>query len=329
MLGRMEHTNKFNESIDKLLQTLPSYVAEWAGNLEASGKTGSTRLAFVRIINRFLKSIRKDPKSVELDDLTFLRAQKYYISIKESNGNSTSDSYQQQVWCCLNNFFTFMKKRKYVLENPMESIEKPKNHDLDRINEERILLNEDDFNEILWAIKSSGTKIDAKFINRDLAMILLFMSTGMRKTALSEINIDDIDFDEGTLKVVDKGNKFQLYPLNRTIRKVLFDWINDRSEMELDKTDALFVSYLGTRISGTAIDKIVAKYSKKALGKKISPHKLRAGYVSIYYNKTKDIEATRRAVGHSNISTTQRYIVTDNKERREASDYILNSLNIT
>ena len=64
---------------------------------------------------------------------------------------------------------------------------------------------------------------------------------------------------------------------------------------------------------------MIQKYTEQALGKPLSPHKLRAGFCSILYSKTHDIEFVRRAVGHSNIATTTRYIVTDGSERRKAS----------
>ena len=85
-------------------------------------------------------------------------------------------------------------------------------------------------------------------------------------------------------------------------------------------TKALFVDKDGDRVTRSTIDNIVNKYTKAALGKPLSPHKLRAGFCSIMYNKTHDIEFVRRAVGHSNISTTQRYIVTSKEEKRKASE---------
>lgn len=316
MAGRSENSIKFNKNIEDILQNFPDFAIEWARNMEAGGKTGQTRVVFVRIIRRYLRSVDRDMKSIEPDQLNVRKTQEYLISIKKT---SSSDSYQQQVWCCLNNFFKYLVMSGYKEGNPMEIIDKTKNHDLDRINHNRLLLTENDFNKILGEIKKEK---DYKFQNRDMAVILIFMYTGIRKTALSEIDIDDIDFENRVLKVIDKGNKYQVYPLDDEVLGVIRLWMTERIQYKLDKTNALFVSRIGTRITGTTIDNIVAKYSLGALGKKISPHKLRAGFVSIYYNKTKDIEATRRAVGHSNIATTQRYIVTDNKERQDAVSYM-------
>jgi integrase/recombinase XerD len=86
----------------------------------------------------------------------------------------------------------------------------------------------------------------------------------------------------------------------------------------------LFLSDRGCRISETAIDTIVHKYTKAAIGKPLSPHKLRAGFCSVLYEQTGDIEFVRRAVGHSSAATTQRYIVTNGDERKRASEIIGN-----
>lgn len=341
MQGRIEHELEINKKIQESLENTPKFLVEWASNLEASDKTGATRRVFVRIVKKYLSSINTDLKSITLEDLTVQSVETYYSSIKrkviirdgKEDIKSTSDSYQQQIWCCLNNFFCYLVKRHYIQENPMETIGKPTNHDLEEINQRRILLTQKDFNKIIHCVKTGvgGSKAQSrqeKFRNRDLAIISLFMTTGMRKTALSEINESDINFETGELKVIDKGNKHQLYPLNNSVLNVIKDWINDKTLMELNNSDALFVTYQGNRMSGTSIDDLVAKYCQAALGKHISPHKLRAGFVSIYYKKTGDIEATRRAVGHSNIATTQRYIVTENTERKDAANSIASLLNI-
>lgn len=328
MNGRTEHELVFNKRIETMSGNMPEFVQEWIDNLDAGGKTGASRAVFVRIIRRYLESINPDISGVNITDLKFNNVQKFFLSVKKKeDGTSTSDSYQQQVWCCLNNFFSFLKKRKYINENPMEAIDKPKNHDLDRINENRILLTERDFKKILESVKHGVGSRKAmtrqeKFRNRDMAIVNLFMVTGMRKTALTEINIEDLDMETGVLKVIDKGEKYQVYYLGEDTVNVINDWLNDRKDMGLDSTNAMFVSYQGKRMSGTAIDDLIGKYCEDALGKHISPHKLRSGVVSILYKKTKDVEFVRRYINHSNIQTTLRYIVTDKEERKKGSEML-------
>ena len=155
------------------------------------------------------------------------------------------------------------------------------------------------------------------------------MTTGMRRNALREINLDDIDLVNHKLTVIDKGYIEHEYFLNDQTVSVLEEWINDRYFMlgGSENEKALFISRDLKRISSTSIAELVDKYSSAALGYHISPHKLRSGLASIMYDETRDIEFVRRVIGHSNTKTTQRYIVTDNKERKTASTLMENILN--
>ena len=104
------------------------------------------------------------------------------------------------------------------------------------------------------------------------------------------------------------------------MRNALVDWIEDRKEkLSNHHTDALFISNQRKRIGINAVVSIVKKYSLEGLGYEITPHKLRAAFCTILYEKTGDIEFVRRAVGHSCIETTQRYIVDDDSAKDEAA----------
>ena len=335
MQGRLETEIKKENVLLSKIQNMPDYVQEWYYNLKASQKTITTCRDYINKIEKFLTfintSIREiDPQNISLNDI-----QRYFILIqkREVNGKQiyTSDSYQQTVWCCLNNFFEFLYKTNKISQNHMTMISKPKNKDLERINENRILLTKYDFNHILESVEEGVGSDKAKAFqkrlrNRDRAILLLFMTTGMRETALSEINIEDINFDNNILKVVDKGNKYHVYNLSEKTINSLELWLQDREEWNTD-SDALFIAENGNRIGSSTLAKLVDKYCQDALGFHISPHKLRAGFCSILYQETGNAEFVRRAVGHSNISTTQRYIVTDNNERAKASELIDGLLN--
>ena len=165
--------------------------------------------------------------------------------------------------------------------------------------------------------------------SQDKLIIYLFMTTGMRKTALTEINLEDIDIEMHTLQVIDKGNKHHTYYLSDDVIKDLKEWLIDREKMLNGRSSsALFISDNGGRLTGNAVTKIVQKYSEGGIGFKISPHKFRSGFCSILYEEKHDIEFVRRSVGHSQTRTTQRYIVTNNNERKEASEIIGNLLKI-
>ncbi len=322
MNGRMQNELKIERSIEKKLEKMPSYVKEWHINLKASKRTASTRLDYINKIYRFLEYIEENPKNLPIEQINESNVSNYFLSIqtKKINGDivNTSDSYQCSIWNCLNNFLEYLRKRGDIKNNYISLISKPKNRDLERINESRILLTEKEFKKILKAVKKEPNKTRKA---RDEAIVLLFMNTGMRKTALTNIMIDDLDFNKKILTITDKGNKRHQYELNETIFDALNNWLFYRNNFLKGKLDEhLFISDHGTSMNPNTVYDLVAKYTKAALGKPLSPHKLRAGYCSILYNKTHDAEFVRRAVGHANVATTQRYIVTKGDERKKASE---------
>ena len=140
--------------------------------------------------------------------------------------------------------------------------------------------------------------------------------------------LSDINLDKKTLEVVDKGSKHHDYVLNDDMVRVLSQWVAVRSRFRTSRgmdpvdTGNLSEANRGNRMHQDTVSNVVKKYTQRALGKSLSPHKLRAGYCSILYNKTHDIEFVRRAVGHANVATTQRYIVTAGEEKRRAAEII-------
>ena len=326
MVGQMERDLLFQKRTEKRLAALPKYVLEWYYNLRASNLSASTCCDYVNKVKGLLDFVSYNDPNIKIEEITQTILDQYFISIKtKEKGDiiiATSDSFQQTVWCALNNFFEFLFKRGYIKINYIKQIHKPKNKDLDRINEHRIQLTKEDFNKMLLATQNNPSRIEK---SRDYFLLSLFMVTGIRRTALEELNLDNLDLRSKQLYVIDKGNKRHSYYLSDDVVNIAEKYLIDREKYNYYCSNALFLSIYGNRISSNAIYNIVQKYSKKALGKKISPHKLRAGFCSILYEETHDAEFVRRAVGHSNIATTQRYIVTGNKEREEARN-IMNTI---
>lgn len=334
MNGRIEDQLKIFKSIEKDIIHFPRYVIDWYFYLKANDLSATTCKDYINKIKRFLSYIGNgDHRYVKLETIDKTTLINYFAEIQDPSKNYT-DSYRQSTWSCLNNFFEYLYNMDYISENYLQKshIKRGKNKDLERINKERILLTKDDFKKIVDAVEngvgsSSSQKYQSRYRNRDMCIILLFMITGMRKTALREINVDDLDLNNKKLYVIDKGRKTHEYALSDNLIKYLECWITDRYFLLGGrKHDALFISRDNNRISGTSISDLIDKYAKEALGYHISPHKLRGGFISILYEEKHDLEFVRRAVGHSDISTTQRYLVTNNSERTEASNMIDNIL---
>ena len=318
MTGRELYNSLLNNRTENKLTTLPDYVSEWYYNMTASGMSPRSSNDYINKAKLFLDFCA----TTDLNKITQTMVDRYFIHIKTKINDdgietTTSGSYQQTTWCALNKFFNFLLGRGYIEKNYVEQISKPKNKDLERINEERIYLTKKDFVKILDAAKHCRV-----FKNRlrNETILTILMATGMRIAALTEIDVDNINLEEKTLTIVDKGNKRHKYYLSDNAINLLSDYLQERNRCALIQERGLFISKsTGRRMSIDSISEVVERCTYNALGKRLSPHKLRAGFCSILYKETHDIEFVRRAVGHSDIKTTQRYISVDDIEKKKAS----------
>lgn len=325
MEGRLEHDLKRQKTNRNKLAKMPRFATEYYNYLKASRNTEATCGDYLSKVNHYLEFISCNTKEVTPADITADNVIDYLNSLETKRINNggevyTSDSYKQNVWICLNGFMNFMVSRGYIDRNYVGDIAKPRINDQDRVNRKRVLLTTEDFVNILKAVDTNENYIMSV---RDKAILSLMMSTGMRESALTEINIDNLDLDSKAIHGIAKGKKETGYNFNESTCLALKEWVEVRDRyLRREETDSLFLSNQGNRMSVNTVAKLIKKYTKQALGKPLSPHKLRAGYVSIIMQKTGNIEFARRAVGHASTRTTQLYVVTNGNEKQEAADLI-------
>lgn len=326
MSGRSQTEIKIKNKTLESLSEMPDYVTSFYYSFSAS-KEPKTCSQYIYHIKNFLEWTNKDIRDVTDEDIG-----RYFekISYKNKNGKmeKTSDSYRQITWTVLNQFFSYLHKKKLIEDNPMELIKRPNNKDVVK----RVSLTMDDLNAILNAAANTrrtrfSSEKAAAYRDRDVLILSLFMETGMRKTALSEMDIEDIDFEEKKIRIIDKRKTTQVYDLSPRMESLIMKWINKRNKLRGSELPALFLSKNGNRLSSQSIVDLVEKYSREGLGYSITPHKLRAAFVTLYYEASgNDIVATCEAVGHANIETTSRYIVRKNNSRSEAVNFMSSNL---
>lgn len=220
----------------------------------------------------------------------------------------------------LRSFFEYLKKRNIIKNNPTDSIEASKSES----KSEPIYLNEKNMKKYLKAIEN----YNSKYYSRDLAINKLFLYCGLRISELVNLNLDDINYEDQSIKFFGKGNKERYVPLHKEVLIAIKNYLPDRNRItpkNQDARQALFLSNQGNRISVRTIQKMVKKYAKKAgvrNASKITPHKLRHTFASLLYQKTKDLRVLQNLLGHSDISTTQIYTHTDKEQRKEAVDQL-------
>ncbi|MFV0516787.1 MAG: tyrosine-type recombinase/integrase [Aminipila sp.] len=150
---------------------------------------------------------------------------------------------------------------------------------------------------------------------RDKAILILFITYGLRLSELQQLNVDSFNFDRGEFKIYRKRGKESIMPINRSCESVIMDYLNTEriSEDLLDDENkqALFLSLQGRRMTERQIRELVKKYTAYALKTSqksgYSPHKLRATAATSLIGRGEDIYNVQVLLDHENVTTTQLY----------------------
>jgi tyrosine recombinase XerC len=147
---------------------------------------------------------------------------------------------------------------------------------------------------------------------RDLAILELFYSTGMRLFELANLDLSSIDFPGELVRVWGKGKKERIIPVGKEALEVLRNYLNSRKlafkgNSEING-EAIFVNRLGKRLSARSIGRIVKKYAVQiSEDRKTSPHTLRHTFATHLLEQGADLLAVKELLGHESLSTTQIY----------------------
>lgn len=333
MKGRLEHNIEAEEKIKKMLMDMPQFMTDYYCTFK-QGRQPKACLEYLRKIKKYLEFVNTDIKNITINDIDSpLLISKYMdevsITTKDGDAKETSLSYQQQIHSILNSLYSYLEDNGDISKNPMKKIKRVRGRDC--VN--RIFLTEDDLKNILDSVNCGAGTLHQKhsqrtWRNRDKTIMMLFMETGIRVTALCEINVDDIDFNNNTIQVINKGYKPYIYKFEYEFRHVLLRWLRDRHILlDGEKCDALFISNQRKRITSRTVSELVAKYSMDALGYKISPHKLRAAFANmILRNSNGNIYLAQRLLDHESPTTTKIYLKDITDEDKEKATLMVSDL---
>ena len=154
---------------------------------------------------------------------------------------------------------------------------------------------------------------------RDRAILELFYASGLRLSELVGLDVDDVNLSARMVRVMGKGGKERVVPFNATTATVLKTWLRDRA-LILDERpkaqspkpraqgDPLFINARGGRLTGRSVARFVARYVSTCSTRfGISPHALRHSFATHLLERGADLRAIQELLGHSQLSTTQRY----------------------
>lgn len=323
MNGRLEKELDARVKMQKKLELLPDIFTEYYYYLEAEDKSYSTIYNYIHhcidFMNYFTNNIKDDCfySNVQASDINRYMAS---IRIKEVNGKviRAGGDIRAARWTSLKTFFEFLKGKGDIEENPLDKTNRPKIKTEHKVT----YLTKREINNVLDCIRLKSTKQKR---SRDLCLVSLALSTGLRVSAIIQINIEDIDFENNTIKVVEKGNKIRIINFGNNLNELLWQCITDREKyFQGAETNALFLSQLKRRMTAQAVRDLVAKYTKGITNKHITPHKLRASAATNLAASGVSIQAIAKVLGHENIQTTKRYVEVLDTEAKAATDILDN-----
>ena len=327
----------------QMRDNLPAFCSEFFIGIE--NKTSPlTRLAYAQDLIIFFTYLHNElPEFAEIEiplltlaDLdrvtatnleSFLDYLNYYVIDGKSYKNN--DKAKARKLATVRSLLRYFYKKDKISQNVADKVEMPKIYTKNIIrldsNEVEKLLEVADNGENAVSLQQKNYLRHTRL--RDVAILTLFLGTGIRISELVGINIKDINFKNNSFSITRKGgNQYILYFSNE-VATALLDYKKLREKIKpIDEkdSDAFFLSLQNRRITTRAVQNLVKKYAKIASPlKKISPHKLRSTYGTNLYEQTHDIYIVADVLGHKDVNTTKKHYAAISEDiRKNASTKI-------
>lgn len=239
------------------------------------------------ILKRLFKYINIGVKQIETEDL------RNYLSDYQANSNASKVSIDN-IRRIMSSFFNWLESENYIIKSPMRRIHKIKTTKV---------VKETYSSETMQIIRDNCNHL------RDIAIIDLLASTGMRVGELVLLNRFDIDFNNKECIVFGKGDKERRVYFDSTTKIHLMRYLNSRQ----DKNDALFVSKLKpyNRLQISGVEIVLRKLGRKIGVTRVHPHKFRRTLATNAIDKGMPVEQVQKLLGHTKIDTTMQYAMVD------------------
>lgn len=328
----------------EILELLPDFVFDFFRGIETNTST-KTRIGYsydLRIFFEYCVEFIEHIQGKEIPDITleelelitprdFERFLEYLTYYERPHPTQTGEviAYQNTAQgkarklACLRSFFHYFYKREMITSQLITLVDLPKIHEKNIVR-----LEVDEVAKILDIIES-GDKLTPKqqqyhehTKKRDLAIVTLLLGTGIRVSECVGLNLEDVDFEVGGIKITRKGGNETIIYFGQEVEDALDQYMEERENTDnIVDHDALFLSMQKKRISVRAVQKMVKKYAALVTSlKDISPHKLRSTYGTNLYRETGDIYLVADVLGHKDVNTTKKhYAQMDDERRRKAA----------
>lgn len=321
MNGMSEYNQQYSNKINNIIKG--NNILEDFYHYMSYSTSISTCYTYLSYVVKFLNNMNKS-----IDKLTFSDFNLFMSNFSTGEQKYTS-SYRIVIYQALKKFGEYLVAAGHIKDNPMKKILRPSGKESQETvtkREKGYLDNESgEIKQYINNVLNGSDEYPWKM--RNLSIIMIFISTGIRASALYKLDVSSINFENSTLITTEKEEKVIIKSLSKQVLSILSIWLNERRKILNKKNeDALFISNQRKRISRHAVDNIIKKYSYNINGKVLSPHKLRATYGTYLYNQTKDIYFVQQCMGHSKPEITERYVRGVKKQHESQSEALMEEL---
>lgn len=196
----------------------------------------------------------------------------------------------------LRSFTRYLVEKEQLSQNPFKLLPSPKR--------EKLLPKFLTVQEVNRLIETASEK--GRFAARNRALFELIYSSGLRRSETTGLKISDVDFFNGVVKVLGKGNKERIVPVTDTALAALRNYLATRQNPQ--PHEALFLNKNGTPLTGDGLAFLFKKLAiKSGVARKVSPHSLRHSFATHLLNNGCDLRSLQEMLGHKNLSATQIY----------------------
>jgi integrase/recombinase XerC len=284
---------------DPLEQQIDAFAQYLADERRASPRTVET---YIRDLRSFRDYVREEGLPADAGKLDIVALRGFLSSLFGSNQAST----MKKKVSAVRSFFKFLLKRQIIDQNPASGLRSPKiAKSLPRF------LTVDQVFRVMDAPPKESKR--AKPLKaRDQALLETLYGTGVRVSELVGMNLDHCDFTESEVRVLGKGGKERIVPLGKSASEAIQAYLPERGGL-LDKAkegdrDALWLSRSGGRLSVRQVQNIVRRHGTLGAGRgDLHPHAMRHTCATHLLDAGADLRSIQELLGHSSLSTTQRY----------------------
>lgn len=231
----------------------------------------------------------------EPEEIDHLALRRFLAQMRSSNFSKRTIA---RKLSSLRTFFKFLYREGLIKTNPVSAVSTPK---LDRSLP--VFLDTEKAVRLVQAPKDSTLSG-----LRDRAILETLYSTGIRVSELVGLDMPDIDFISGVIKVMGKGSRQRIVPIGEPALKAIRRYADGKPGEKVRDKEAVFLNKSGRRLTDRSVRRVVDRHIKElSVAEKISPHSLRHSFATHLLDRGADLRSVQELLGHRNLSTTQIY----------------------